>query len=137
MKTPDRLLTEFPSLLAKLEVCDLKKEVIQIMIKYSNQFRKISKANEEDLKLIQKISEFTGIRSLSVRCRHKDIVEARQLAMYFIRENHNTGLKVIGSYFGLHHSTVIHAINTVERLCGVDKAYKEIFDELDKILQND
>lgn len=46
--------------------------------------------------------------------RHRDIVFARQVAMYLAREVTDLSLKEIGEAFRRHHSTVAHAVVRVE-----------------------
>lgn len=46
--------------------------------------------------------------------RHRDIVFARQVAMYLAREVTDLSLKEIGEAFRRHHSTVAHAVIRVE-----------------------
>jgi chromosomal replication initiator protein len=48
--------------------------------------------------------------------RTADVAYARQIAMYLSRELTEASLPGIGKSFGgRHHSTVIHAVNKVER----------------------
>lgn len=49
------------------------------------------------------------------KCRKKEHVHPRQIAMYLIKELTNIPLKSIGAHFGgRDHSTVIHSIQTIE-----------------------
>ncbi|MEM0963452.1 MAG: chromosomal replication initiator protein DnaA, partial [Bacteroidota bacterium] len=49
------------------------------------------------------------------RTRKREVVQARQVAMYFSKEITNHSLKTIGLHFGgRDHSTVIHAVRSVE-----------------------
>ena len=71
-----------------------------------------------------KISEFHIIRSvadffhLSIeeitgRCRKKEIVEPRQIAMYLLRDILNNSYPFIGEKFGRDHTTAIHAYEKI------------------------
>ena len=64
--------------------------------------------------------------------RKREYVEARQVSMYFIKENvKNITLSTIGSYFGdRDHATVLHACKTVNNMLDTDKKYKKKFDEM-------
>src|SRR5690606_38864284 len=72
---------------------------------------------EVGIDFIQKTcSDYYGIKleDLKAKTRKKEIVTARQVAMYFSKEFTNHSLKSIGYHFGgRDHSTVIHAVHTV------------------------
>ncbi len=54
---------------------------------------------------------------LTGKTRKQEIVFARQIAMYLIRELTSTSLKTIGNHFGgRDHTTVMHALSTIESL---------------------
>lgn len=56
------------------------------------------------------------------KSRKQEIVFARQIAMYLIRELTNTSLKTIGNHFGgRDHTTVMHSISTIETLKQTDE----------------
>ncbi len=58
---------------------------------------------------------------LRAKTRKKEIAYVRQIAMYLTKELTNASLKTIGLHFGgRDHSTVIHAIQTVENLVKTD-----------------
>ena len=58
--------------------------------------------------------------------RFRHIVEARQIAMFLIRNHTSRSLKAIAVLFGgKDHTTVIHSIQTVEALCFSDHVYKQ------------
>jgi len=75
--------------------------------------------------------------TLKEKSRRREIVQARQIAMYFAKECTKASLKTIGAYFGgRDHSTVIHAISTVNDLCDTDKEFRKYVDELRKKFHN-
>jgi chromosomal replication initiator protein len=62
------------------------------------------------------VCEHFGIPDDLIRAktRKKEIVEARQISMFLVKEFTNYSLKTIGLHFGgRDHSTVIHAINSI------------------------
>ncbi|HKB86431.1 MAG TPA: chromosomal replication initiator protein DnaA [Ignavibacteriaceae bacterium] len=60
------------------------------------------------------------------KTRKKEIVLARQVAMYLSKELTKSSLKTIGLHFGgRDHSTVIHACTTIEESMSKDKALKD------------
>lgn len=59
---------------------------------------------------------------LTGKTRKQEIVFARQIAMYLIRELTPTSLKNIGNHFGgRDHTTVMHAISTIDSLKSRDE----------------
>jgi chromosomal replication initiator protein len=62
--------------------------------------------------------------SMMERTRKREVVEPRQVAMYFHKKYTKYGVNSIGKLFGgYHHATVLHACKTVESLCQVDKIF--------------
>lgn len=73
---------------------------------------------------------------LRAKTRKQEIVNARQIAMYFAKEMTNSSLKTIGLHFGgRDHSTVIHAYQTVEDLISTDPKQKQIIQHLKSKLE--
>lgn len=65
------------------------------------------------------------------KTRKKEVVLARQLAMYLSKELTKSSLKSIGLNFGgRDHSTVIHACTTIEQNILLDNSLKELVDSL-------
>lgn len=63
---------------------------------------------------------------LRAKTRKKEIAYARQLAMYLSKEMTKSSLKTIGLHFGgRDHSTVIHAIQTIEKETQKDDKMRE------------
>ena len=100
---------------------DLAKNLMQ------NFVHKVSK--EISIDSVQKVvCDFIGIKldDLIAQSRKRDIVQARQLAMYFAKELTNQSLKTIGLHFGgRDHSTVIHSLQTVNNLMDTDKDFNK------------
>ena len=89
---------------------------------------------EEEVSLtIDKIQSFVcdyfGItrEALLSTTRKRQIVQARQIAMYLSRKLiDNISLATIGSETGgKNHATVLHACNTVNDLCSTDRLFKK------------
>jgi chromosomal replication initiator protein len=69
-----------------------------------------------------------GVTVLDVmsKSRKKELVMARQLAIYFIRKHTSYSLKQVGMYFGgRDHSTVCHAIGCISGLPVHDEQFKD------------
>jgi len=67
--------------------------------------------------VVRKVSVLFGIdeESLVGKSRKKEIVEARQTAMFLCRNILDSSLSSVGMYFGgRDHTTVMHAIKTIE-----------------------
>lgn len=68
---------------------------------------------------------------LREKTRKKEIVLARQLAMYFSKELTKNSLKTIGLHFGgRDHSTVIHACTSIEQMRNSDISMKDLIDSI-------
>ena len=71
------------------------------------------------------------ITQLKSKSRKREIVTARQVAMYLSKKHTHHSLKSIGHYFGgRDHSTVIHALQTVSDLLDTDQPFQRSFKEL-------
>lgn len=94
---------------------------------------------EVGIDYIQKtVSEYfkVDIESLKDKIRKKEIVIARQVAMYFSKEYTNHSLKAIGYHFGgRDHSTVIHAVQSVNDMIDTNSSFKAQVEELRKKLK--
>jgi len=70
------------------------------------------------------------------KTRKKEIVIARQVAMYFSKEYTNHSLKSIGYHFGgRDHSTVIHAVQAVNDMMETDPKFNSSVQQLKKKLK--
>lgn len=67
--------------------------------------------------------------------RKREIVQARQITMYLVRNFTKLSLASIGSRMGgKNHATVLHACNLVEDLVATDKSVKHYVADLEKQL---
>ena len=65
------------------------------------------------------------------KTRKKEVVLARQLAMFFSKELTKSSLKTIGLHFGgRDHSTVIHACNSIDQMQHEDLSVKNLVENL-------
>ncbi len=63
--------------------------------------------------------------------RKKEVVLARQIAMYLSKKLTKSSLKTIGLHFGgRDHSTVIHAFNNIEKLTSEDTSLNDVVRKL-------
>lgn len=76
------------------------------------------------------------VSDLSSDSRARDVARPRQIAMYLSKMLTPKSLTDIGRKFNKKdHSTVIHAVKNIEKLCGVDKDFEEEINLLTRILQ--
>ena len=69
--------------------------------------------------------------------RKREIVQARQIAMYLSRTLTNTSLDSIGSQIGgKNHATVLHACNTVCDLMDTDRTFRQYITDIEKQLRS-
>jgi chromosomal replication initiator protein len=65
------------------------------------------------------------------KTRKREVVQARQVAMYFSKQLTQHSLKTIGLHFGgRDHSTVIHSCQSVENQIETDPKFREMLDEI-------
>ncbi len=73
---------------------------------------------------------------LHSKTRKREIVQARQIAMYFSKSLTKASLASIGSQIGgKDHATVLHACKTVNNLIDTDKRFKQTVDNIEKKLK--
>ncbi len=95
--------------------------------------------SEVGIDYIQKtVSDYFKVETdaLKAKTRKKEIVIARQVAMYFSKDYTNHSLKSIGYHFGgRDHSTVIHAVQSVNDMIDTNAKFRLSVDELRKKLK--
>ncbi|MEI6852827.1 MAG: chromosomal replication initiator protein DnaA [Bacteroidota bacterium] len=116
------------SLNKKAITIDLARQIIDKFIK--NNSREIS------IDYIQKVvCDYFDINidMLNSKTRKREIVQARQLSMFFAKRMTKASLASIGLHCGnKDHATVLHACRTVNNLIETDKQFKTYVDELEK-----
>ena len=120
------------STLNKKEITlDLTKEMIDKLIK--------STKREISIDYIQKVVcnyYNIGLDLLQSKTRKREIVQARQVAMFFSKSLTKSSLATIGSQIGgKDHATVLHACKTVNNLIETDKRFRLQVDEIEKKLK--
>ena len=72
------------------------------------------------------------IDELHSKTRKRNVVQARQLAMYFSKKYTKNSLSTIGSQIGQRdHATVLYACKTVENLIETDREFKKYVSDLE------
>jgi len=116
---------------ASLSSKEISFELVKKTVKEIATDRKTANITIETITKI--VCEHLGVAENKIRdkTRKKEIVLARQLAMYLAKELTHSSLKTIGLHFGgRDHSTVIHACNSIEELKVNDSSFNNIIDEL-------
>lgn len=73
---------------------------------------------------------------LQSKTRKREIVQARQIAMYFSKTLTKSSLASIGALIGgKDHATVLHACKTVNNLMDTDKRFKSQIESIEKKLK--
>lgn len=110
---------------------DLVREMIDKLVK--------STTRELSIDYIQKVvSDYFNIAIdlMHSKTRKREIVQARQIAMYFSKSLTKASLATIGSQIGgKDHATVLHACKTVNNLVDTDKRFRIYIDEIEKKLK--
>jgi chromosomal replication initiator protein len=116
------------SLNRKEVTLELAKQILKNFVKNSS--REIS------IEFIQKLvcDYFTiPVELVKSKTRKREIVQARQISMFYAKDLTKSSLKTIGMHFGgRDHSTVIHACQTVNDLIETDKKFKADIEEIGK-----
>ncbi|MEM1096976.1 MAG: chromosomal replication initiator protein DnaA [Bacteroidota bacterium] len=109
----------------------LAKEVLRDLIKDS----RVNLTIEEIQRLV---CEYFNIPEDLVRAktRKREVVQARQVAMYFSKQLTQHSLKTIGLHFGgRDHSTVIHANQSVENQIETAPKFSDMIKEISRIIE--
>ncbi len=116
------------SLNKKAITLDLARQMIDKFVK--NTSREIS------IDYIQKVvSDYFNIPidMINSKTRKREIVQARQIAMFFSKKFTKSSLATIGIHCGnKDHATVLHACRTVNNLIDTDKQFRVYVDDIEK-----
>jgi chromosomal replication initiator protein len=116
------------SLNKKSVTLELAKQMIDKFVKNTN--------HEVSIDYIQKVvCDYFDlpIEMLKSKTRKRQVVQARQIAMFFAKSMTKSSLSNIGAHCGgKDHATVLHACRTVNNLIETDKKFKASVQELQK-----
>tara|TARA_R110002049_G_scaffold197096_2_gene366767 strand:+ start:3747 stop:5180 length:1434 start_codon:yes stop_codon:yes gene_type:complete len=116
------------SLNKKAITLELAKQMIDKFVKNT--------AREVSIDYIQKVvCDYFDlpIELLKSKTRKREVVQARQIAMFFAKRMTKSSLANIGMHCGgKDHATVLHACKTVNNLVETDKRFRVYIDELEK-----
>ena len=116
------------SLNKKAITLELAKQMIDKFVKNT--------AREVSIDYIQKVvCDYFDLpmELLKSKTRKREVVQARQIAMYFSKKMTKSSLANIGMHCGgKDHATVLHACKTVNNLIDTDKRFRGYIDDLNK-----
>ena len=85
------------------------------------------------------VSDFYNVKMdlIQSASRKREIVQARQVTMYFIKNHTELSLSQIGSHVGnRNHATVLHGYNTIKNLAEVDRNFRTDIESIERLLQS-
>lgn len=110
----------------------LAQEVIEKIVTVSDDEISISRIRNT-------VSDYFGISNevMLSNTRKREIVQARQIAMYLCRNMTGKSLTTIGSELGgKNHATVLHACETVCDLMATDSSFRQYISDIEKKLKS-
>ena len=134
------------SLIRELQILELENEALRKQVKelkmshWTIPSRKLDGSLLSDqkhaAKIIDQICEFYGLTPTQVKgkCRLRGYVKARFVAMFLLRTRTGLTLKEIGRMFHRDHTSIIHAIKTINEVMSL-KFENDYQDEIKKLLQ--
>ena len=123
-------------LIGLLAQSTLNKKAITLELAQST-LEKLTKHTKRELSvdyILQVVSDYFRIDANHVlsNTRMREVVQVRQVAMYFAKNKTKTSLKGIGAQLGKKdHATVLHACRTVNDLMETDRRFKIQMEELE------
>jgi chromosomal replication initiator protein len=123
-------------LIGLLAQATLNKKAITLELAQST-LEKLTNHNKRELSvdyILQAVSDYFHIDANLVlsNTRRREVVQVRQVAMYFAKHLTNASLKGIGVQLGKKdHATVLHACRTVNDLMTTDRRFKLQIQELE------
>lgn len=116
------------SLNKKAITLELAKQMIDKFVKNT--------AREVSIDYIQKVvcDYFNlSLELMKSKTRKREVVQARQIAMYFSKSMTKSSLATIGAHCGgKDHATVLHACRTVNNLIETDKRFRVYISDIEK-----
>jgi chromosomal replication initiator protein len=116
-----------------------KREItLELAAKLINKLVKNSK-RELSIEYISKVvCDYFNMQvdTLQAKTRKREVVQARQIAMYFSKSLTKYSLTSIGAQIGSKdHATVLHACKTVNNLKDTDKNFRQYVEDIEKKLK--
>ncbi len=108
----------------ELQGAEINVELIDLILKKEirQNHQKTLRVKPQDI--IQSVSNHFHLKQSAIKGgrRNKELVRARHIAMYLLRQELNSSLEEIGQWFGgRDHTSVIHAVKKIEREILLDE----------------
>lgn len=90
-------------------------------------------------KIQETVSHFFNVKKdlIQSASRKREIVQARQVTMFFIKKYTELSLSQIGVHVGnRNHATVLHACNTVKDHLEIDRGFRSDIEAIERILES-
>jgi len=79
-----------------------------------------------------------SLEYINQKTKFRPVVEKRQIAHYFAKQETKESLQDIGTYFGMvDHATVIHSVKTINNLIKTDPKIKQIVSRISDLINPD
>jgi chromosomal replication initiator protein len=88
--------------------------------------------------IITTVCKHFGLENSAIhtKSRKREVVQARQIAMYLAKEKTDFSTSKIGKLIGgKDHATVLHACKTVKSQCEVDKTFRADLESIEQALK--
>ncbi len=111
---------------------NLARRVVEQSIKFERKRITVQKIQDT-------VSDFYSIKKELIHSasRKREIVQARQVTMFFIKKHTELSLSQIGAQIGNRsHATVLHACNTIKNYYDVDKNFRSDIEEIERLLNS-
>src|SRR5574344_1031171 len=109
---------------------DLAKKVVGTLVSISDKQITVQSIRDVVCNYFQ-----ISVNSLISESRKREVVQARQIAMYFAKQMTKDSLTSIGNVIGKrNHATVLHACKTVKDLIDTDKSFRYSIEEIERKL---
>jgi chromosomal replication initiator protein len=95
-----------------------------------------SKPGIEAIQQVVSDSFHIHLADLKSKKRTQHVAFCRQVAMYLCRKITSDSFPSIGEHFGRDHSTVIHAVNLIERRINSDAAFRLLIEKIERGLKH-
>lgn len=100
--------------------------IVEAMRSFAYMFKTEEKKDKAEF-IINEIGRYFGLETnyYKLHSRKADLIKARQIAMYFVRNYTKFSLEGIGNLFNKDHATVLNAIRNVMNYVETDRIYRD------------
>ncbi|MFR9565726.1 MAG: chromosomal replication initiator protein DnaA [Rikenellaceae bacterium] len=110
----------------------LAREVLKVYVKLNHKEVTIKAILDEVCRHMEQ-----SIDRILSKERRREVVQARQIAMYLAKQHTQLSLAAIGSSIGgRNHATGLHACKTVTNMMEIDKSFRHLVEQIEKIVLN-